>query len=203
MPKEKRRNWLDKISKWILSALPAEDSSQPKTEAAASATTKQEQEELLPSKKAEKANTALNTSLLEGNEASQREQNKPESKPSETTRKSPAITQASDVSSKTIAKAWKAFELAWSNAGLSNAYFYQQDELKQILEQLDRSFEDELIEWLFQLCNKPDALRDLAGIIRRGQVRPTDDIDAIRRFAYVSVALPQAQESLQPRKGQG
>lgn len=203
MPKEKRRNWLDKISKWILSALPAEDSSKPKTETAASAITKEKQEELLPSKKAEKANTALNTSLQEGNEASQREQNKPESKPSETTRESPAITQASDASSKTIAKAWKAFELAWSYAGLSNAYFYQQDELKQILEQLDRSFEDELIEWLFQLCNKPDALRDLAGIIRRGQVRPTDDIDAIRAFAYVSVAVAPSTRDSAAEEGPG
>jgi len=203
MPKEKRRNWLDKISKWILSALPAEDSSQPKTETAASATTKKEQEGLLPSKKAEKANTALNTSLLEGNKASQREQNKPESKPAETARESPAITQASDTSSKTIAKAWKAFELAWTNAGLSNAYFYQQDELKQILEQLDRSFEEELIEWLFQLCIKPDALRDLAGIIRRGQVRPTDDIDAIRAFAYVSVAVAPSRRVSAAEEGPG
>ena len=192
MAKQERRNWLAKISRWILSALPAEDSSESKSAAAASATIKKEQEEVLQRKKAANANTALNISPLEGNEASQREQskqNKLENKAEELLRESPAVTQASDIASKTVAKAWKAFELAWSNAGLSNAYFYQQDDLKNILEQLDRSFEEELIEWLFQLCNKPDALRDLAGIIRRGQVKPNDNIDAIRAFAYVSVAV--------------
>ena len=65
MAKERRRNWLDKISKWILSALPAEDSSQSesKSAAAASATTKKEREELLQRKKVANANTALNISL--------------------------------------------------------------------------------------------------------------------------------------------
>ena len=138
MEKQKRRNWLDKISKWILSALPAEDSlqSESNSAAAASATTKKEQEELLQRKKVAKANAVLNTSPLEGNEASQREQNKPENKAAEAIRESPAVTQASDIAPKTVAKAWKAFELAWANAGLSNAYFYQQDDLKQILTDL-------------------------------------------------------------------
>ena len=158
--------------------------------------------ELIPRKNAN-ANSALNISTLEGNEASQREQNKPENKAAEAIRESPAVTQASDIAPKTVAKAWKAFELAWANAGLSNAYFYQQDDLKQILEQLDRSFEDELIEWLFQLCNKPDALRDLAGIIRRGQVKPTDDIDAIRAFAYVSVAVAPSTRDSAAEEGPG
>ena len=31
----------------------------------------------------------------------------------------------------------------------------------------------------FSTMQQPDALRDLAGIIQRGQVRPTDNIDAI------------------------
>ena len=206
MAKQKRRNWLDKISRWILSALPAEDSSESKSAVAASATIKKEQEELLQRKKAANANTALNISPLEGNEASQREQNKQnklENKVAEQLRESPAVTQASDVATKTVAKAWKAFELAWANAGLSNAYFYQQDDLKQILEQLDRSFEDELIEWLFQLCNKPDSLRDLAGIIQRGQVKPTDDIDAIRAFAYVSVAVAPSTRDSATEEGPG
>ena len=76
MAKQKRRNWLDKISKWILSALPAEDSSQSesKSVAAESAITKKEKQELIPRKNAENANTALNISALKVNEASQREQ---------------------------------------------------------------------------------------------------------------------------------
>ena len=90
---------------------------------------------------------------------------------------------------KAINQAWKAFELAWAAAGLSDHYFLKQEELHQTLAVLDRSFEEELIEWLYQLCTKPEALKDLAGIIERGQVKPTDNIDAIRAFAYVSVAV--------------
>ena len=90
---------------------------------------------------------------------------------------------------KAIIQAWKAFELAWAATGLSDHYFLKQEELHQTLAVLDRSFEEELIEWLFQLCTKPEALKDLAGIIERGQVKPTDNIDAIRAFAYVSVAV--------------
>jgi len=81
------------------------------------------------------------------------------------------------------------FELAWKDAGLSNQYFLEPDELISSLSVLDKTFEDELIEWLFQLCTKPEALTNLAAIIERGQVRPTDNVDAIRAFAYVSVAV--------------
>jgi hypothetical protein len=99
---------------------------------------------------------------------------------------------------KAINQAWKAFELAWAAAGLSDHYFLKQEELHQTLAVLDRSFEEELIEWLFQLCTKPEALKDLAGIIERGQVKPTDNIDAIRAFAYVSVAVSSRPRQAPP-----
>ena len=99
---------------------------------------------------------------------------------------------------KAINQAWKAFELAWAAAGLSDHYFLKQEELHQTLAVLDRSFEEELIEWLFQLCTKPEALKDLAGIIERGQVKPTDNIDAIRAFAYVSVGVSSRQRQAPP-----
>jgi superfamily II DNA or RNA helicase len=105
-------------------------------------------------------------------------------------------------------KAWKAFELAWKDAGLSSNFFLSSEDLVSTLSVLDTTFGDELIEWLYQLCTKPEALRNLAAIIERGQVKPTDNIDAIRAFAYVSVAVvsrPAAQvpvQSDQPKVSQ-
>lgn len=101
---------------------------------------------------------------------------------------------------KTLVKAWKAFDLAWKDAGLGSEYFLSSDDLVSTLSVLDTTFGDELIEWLYQLCTKPEALRNLATIIERGQVKPTDNIDAIRAFAYVSVAVvsrPVAQAPVQ------
>jgi superfamily II DNA or RNA helicase len=178
MAKEKRRNWLDKISRWILDALPTEKAEQPA-------------ESHQPSSGLEKP--ALNTASTrptdtlkpargEWQEAIQRTQ-------LDITPPAPAVSEESVTNEKTINKAWAAFELAWTNAGLSDHYFLEADDLRNTLALLDRSFEEELIEWLFQLCTKPEALKDLAGIIERGQVKPTDNIDAIRAFAYVSVAV--------------
>jgi hypothetical protein len=178
MAKEKRRNWLDKISKWILDALPAEKSNQaaesqkpsPGLEKPALKTTS-----TLPSDTTKHARG-------EWQEAIERTQ-------SDITTPALAVSAQSVTNEKTINKAWAAFELAWANAGLGDHYFLEADDLHSTLALLDRSFEEELIEWLFQLCTKPEALRDLAGIIERGQVKPTDNIDAIRAFAYVSVAV--------------
>ena len=191
MAKEKRRNWIDKISRWILSALPAEDSSHSSSKSAKSVsiTGKKKQDKSPSIKESVKTNTASNISTPKGNQVSLRKKETSEKKEAQPISKSLIAPKASDSDSKTVARAWNTFEVAWSNAGLNDAYFYQHEDLKLILEQLDRSFEEELIEWLFQLCTKPEALRDLAGIIQRGQVRPTDNIDAIRAFAYVSVAV--------------
>jgi superfamily II DNA or RNA helicase len=178
MAKEKRRNWLDKISRWILDALPTEKAYHPA-------------DPQKPASGLEKP--ALNTASTrpattpkpargEWQEAIERPQ-------SDITPPAPTVLAQSVTNEKTINKAWSAFELAWTNAGLSNHYFLEAEDLRNTLALLDQSFEEELIEWLFQLCTKPEALRDLAGIIERGQVKPTDNIDAIRAFAYVSVAV--------------
>lgn len=178
MAKEKRRNWLDKISRWILDALPTEKADQP----AVSQKPSFDVEKPAPSTPSYRPSGLPKPAGDEWIEAIARTQ--PDIDPP-----SPAVSEKTVNNEKTINKAWAAFELAWTNAGLSDHYFLEAEDLRNTLALLDRSFEEELIEWLFQLCTKPEALRDLAGIIERGQVKPTDNIDAIRAFAYVSVAV--------------
>ena len=192
MPKEKRRSWLDKISKWILSALPAEEQTPSSTkevsnnsakEASKKQPAEQRSEARTPSRSTEALTPSSRNQELPGKEIPRQKRDE------ESNIEAPTKEITADSGEKTINKAWKAFELAWIATGLSNHYFLEQEELKKTLALLDRSFEEELIEWLFQLCTKPEALKDLAGIIERGQVKPTDNIDAIRAFAYVSVAV--------------
>ena len=190
--KEKRKSWLDKISKWILGASPAEElsPSPPKagrTDAAPQAVPERKAAFDTPTPSPLLSRTELTRS---GPKESTSAEESPWPAPDQYTEtKEPKVVAHSDQSAKTISRAWKAFEVAWAKAGLSDHYFLEQEELQNTLALLDRSFEEELIEWLFQLCTKPEALRDLASIIERGQVKPTDNIDAIRAFAYVSVAV--------------
>lgn len=201
MAKEKRRNWLDKISRWILGALPEEKTTAPQPSrqraAAPSSPTQQPPSQLprsaAPLKPASPKDREVERPIAPLPEWSLQEPSPPHQP---VAADAPASAPQLPVpSGKAINQAWKAFELAWAAAGLSDHYFLKQEELHQTLAVLDRSFEEELIEWLFQLCTKPEALKDLAGIIERGQVKPTDNIDAIRAFAYVSVAV-----SSRPRK---
>ena len=195
MAKEKRRNWLDKISRWILDALPQEKATAPQPAqqraAAPSSPTQQQPSQLprapAPLKPASPKAREVQRPIAPLPEWSLQEQSPPH-QPVAADAPSSA-PQPPVPGGKPINQAWKAFELAWAAAGLSDHYFLKQEELHQTLAVLDRSFEEELIEWLFQLCTKPEALKDLAGIIERGQVKPTDNIDAIRAFAYVSVAI--------------
>ena len=195
MAKEKRRSWLDKISKWILDALPGEKGSapsEPPSRDTTPASTVGTQPAPWPEAETQPKQASPGETPL-GNGFERLPQRDQLQAPRQERVATPvALIQAPPPpapSAKTIKKAWQAFEQAWSNAGLSDHYFLKQEDLHQTLDLLDRSFEEELIEWLFQLCTNPDALRDLAGIIERGQVRPTDNIDAIRAFAYVSVAV--------------
>ncbi len=178
MPKEKRRSWLDKIGKWILDALPTEKDTQPSGPQKPASILRQ---------------PTVGLATYQGNQGPKTDWNN-QTKRSERQQLEiavPATTTPIQIEpdNKTINKAWSAFQIAWTNAGLSDHYFLEAEDLHNTLALLDRSFEEELIEWLFQLCTKPEALRDLAGIIERGQVKPTDNIDAIRAFAYVSVAF--------------
>lgn len=185
---DKRRNWLDKISRWILNALPEEKTSAPEPtrhQAAAPSTPTQQQPASLKA-------ASLEAREIEIPIAPQPEWSLQKPSPPHQPVAVDAPSSAPQLQvpgGKAINQAWKAFELAWATAGLSDHYFLKQEELLQTLAVLDRSFEEELIEWLFQLCTKPEALKDLAGIIERGQVKPTDNIDAIRAFAYVSVTV--------------
>ena len=192
MPKEKRRNWLDKISKWILDAFPAEETSPSrgiKTRSDAESSRKKRQK-IATSFDIPQTIAISNDPIHKTKQDLLTTQELPSKnldlQPK--TEKNEAV-KSSDCSVKTIKKAWQAFELAWANAELGDQYFLEQKDLLKTLELIDRSFEEELIEWLFQLCTKPEALTDLAKIIERGQVKPTDNIDAIRAFAYVSVAV--------------
>ena len=168
MTKSTRRGWLDKISKWILDALPGDESQQPA-------------EPLSPIERAKAPAAPPIRSVLAPKPGSAQ----PAAEPSAP--HAPSADAADP--DKTLIKAWRAFERAWSAAGLSNQCFLKSEELISTLSVLDQTFEEELIEWLYQLCTKPDALTNLAAIIERGQVKPTDQIDAIRAFAYVSVAV--------------
>lgn len=199
MSKGKRRNWLDKISKWILNAFPEEQSSP-----SPSRTGPSEEK----SRGVKKNKTPITPVKLQTHSTDNASINRTKlylSTPQEVPRKNLELQaktekyetdKSSDDSVKTIKKAWKAFEHAWANAELGDQYFLEQKDLLKTLELIDRGFEEELIEWLYQLCTKPDALKDLAKIIERGQVKPTDNIDAIRAFAYVSVAVaPSPRQS--------
>jgi len=161
VPKEKRRSWLDKISKWILSALPAEEQTPSSTKKVSNNSAKEESKKQPAGQRSETRAPSRSTEAVT---LSSRNQEFPEK---EITRQKrgkqsnievPTKEITADTGEKTINKAWKAFELAWIDTGLSNHYFLEQEELKKTLALLDRSFEEELIEWLFQLCTKPEAL---------------------------------------------
>jgi len=200
MTKSNRRGWLDKISKWILDVFPGDSNHQPQAPPP-------------PQGKPPTAPTrAPSTSATRAQQTPppappperSKVQERPSSvadRPAEVQAPVPEAAPAKEApAEKTLVKAWKAFELAWKDAGLSSEYFLSSDDLVSTLSVLDTTFGDELIEWLYQLCTKPEALRNLATIIERGQVRPTDNIDAIRAFAYVSVAVvsrPAAQAAVQ------
>jgi hypothetical protein len=200
MTKSNRRGWIDKISKWILDVLPGDSNHQAQA----------------PSSPQAKPPTS--PTRAPSTSAARTQQTTPAARPPERSkvweRPSSVADRPAEVKApvsvadpakeapteKTLVKAWKAFELAWKDAGLGSEYFLSSEDLVSTLTVLDTTFGDELIEWLYQLCTKPEALRNLAAIIERGQVKPTDNIDAIRAFAYVSVAVvsrPAAQAPVQ------
>ena len=189
MTKANRRGWLDKISKWILDVFPGDSNQQqqpPSTQTARPTTTPTRS----PFPSIPKAGVMVSSAQV-------REHSTVREQPSSATEQSdeglPLVSEelqaTEQTTEKTLIKAWRAFELAWRDAGLSPHYFLDADDLSRTLSVLDQSFEEELIEWLYQICTQPEALTDLAAIIERGQVRPTDNVDAIRAFAYVSVAV--------------
>ena len=95
--------------------------------------------------------------------------------------------------SKRLNEAWNDFALGWENAGLNSDVFLGHEDAYQTLSLLDRSFQKELNQWLLHLSTKPTVLKDLSTIVNRGQIQPTDNIEAIRAFAYVNVALSSKQ----------
>jgi len=186
MAKQNRKGWLDKISKWILDVFPGDREHQQDTPSTP-ANKQPKADPKTPSTSVPRPQPEAARSLSDRPQTQKIPRNKTEPAvephpPSSAPAKEPS-------SDKTLIKAWKAFEHAWQEAGLSIQFFLESDELTSTLAVLDKTFEDELIEWLFQLCTKPEALRNLAAIIERGQVRPTDNVDSIRAFAYVSVAI--------------
>jgi hypothetical protein len=200
MTKSNRRGWLDKISKWILDVFPGDSnhqlqaSSSPQVKPPSTPTR-------APSKSAIRTQQTTPADPPPERSKVQKRPTSVADRPAEVqapvSEADPAKVAPSD---ETLVKAWKAFELAWMDAGLGSEYFLSSEDLVSTLSVLDTTFGDELIEWLYQLCTKPEALRNLATIIERGQVKPTDNIDAIRAFAYVSVAVvsrPTAQAPVQ------
>ena len=200
MTKSNRRGWLDKISKWILDVFPGDSDHQPQAPSPPQgksptaptrvpSTSAARSEQITPPAPPPERSTVQELPSSEADRPAEVKAPIPEAAPPKE-----APTE------KTLVKAWKAFELAWKDAGLGSEYFLSSDDLVVTLSVLDTTFGDELIEWLYQLCTKPEALRNLATIIERGKVKPTDNIDAIRAFAYVSVAVvsrPVAKAPLQ------
>lgn len=198
MTKANRRGWLDKISRWILDVFPGESSQQPDAPPAA------------PPREPEPKAAAPMVATPRPQPEDQVAKAAPPKAPGRTTPQAEPHAEAPSASAspqpelpaeKTLIKAWRAFDLAWKQAGLSPHYFLDTEDLISTLSVLDQTFEEELIEWLYQLCTKRAALTDLAAIIERGQVRATDNVDAIRAFAYVSVAVvsrPVLQAPRQP-----
>ena len=86
-----------------------------------------------------------------------------------------------------LGKACAIFLEAWEKENLPKDLFVQQEQLEETLRSLDKTFQEELIEWLYLICKEPSALKDLALIIQRGRVTKTDNIQAIRAFSYLSV----------------
>lgn len=205
MTKSNRRGWLDKISKWILDVFPGDSNHQPQAPSSS-----QPKPPTTPTRapSPSAARTQQTTPAAPSPERS-KVQEHPSSVADRPAEVQAPVSEAAPAkeapTEKTLVKAWKAFELAWKDAGLGSEYFLSSDDLVSTLSVLDTTFGDELIEWLYQLCTKPEALRNLATIIERGQVKPTDNIDAIRAFAYVSVAVvsrpaPQAPVQADPPK---
>tara|TARA_Y100001968_G_scaffold4369_1_gene3875 strand:- start:274 stop:4611 length:4338 start_codon:yes stop_codon:yes gene_type:complete len=95
-----------------------------------------------------------------------------------------------------LTKACKIFLDAWEKEGLARNLFVEEDQLEASLKYLDKDFREELIEWLYQICNDPLALQDLATIIRRGRVSNADNIKAIRAFSYVSAFVSPTKTDL-------
>ena len=81
-----------------------------------------------------------------------------------------------------LTKACTIFLDAWEKEGLARSLFVEENQLEASLKYLDKDFREELIEWLYQICNDPLALQDLAAIIRRGRVSNTDNIKEYNNF---------------------
>ncbi len=95
-----------------------------------------------------------------------------------------------------LGKACAIFLEAWEKENLPKDLFVQQEQLEETLRSLDKTFQEELIEWLYLICKEPSALKDLALIIQRGRVTKTDNIQAIRAFSYLSVFVNPEQAEL-------
>lgn len=186
MTKSNRRGWLNKISKWILDAFPGESSQQQVSPPSSPA----RKPEPVPEKASVSSPRPRPEAPAQKTVATKvRERTPAQAQPLAEAPEASGTSMPEAPEEKTLIKAWKAFELAWNAAGLSPNYFLDAEQLISTLSVLDQTFEEELIEWLYQICTKPEALSNLAAIIERGQVRPTDNVDAIRAFAYVSVAV--------------
>jgi len=200
MTKSNRRGWLDKISKWILDVFPGDSTLQPQapsTPQAKPPTTPTRAPSTYPKRAHQSVPAAPPPEGSKDQERPSIAADRPADVQAPVSEAPPAKEAPTE---KTLVKAWNAFALAWKDAGLGSDYFLSSEDLVSTLSVLDTTFGDDLIEWLYQLCTKPEALRNLAAIIERGQVKPTDNIDAIRAFAYVSVAVvsrPAAQAPVQ------
>jgi len=95
-----------------------------------------------------------------------------------------------------LARACEIFLAAWQKEDLPRDLFVKEEQLEGTLKYLDKDFREELIEWLYQICNDPLALQDLATIIRRGRVSNADNIKAIRAFSYVSAFVSPTKTDL-------
>lgn len=188
-----RKKWLDKIGKWVLNVLPGDnDKPSDQTNSSQTVQTSPNRElsvEMIINSRPDADGVTWNEENTMYGIADKKGQTSNSSM--QTSKATPEVA-----SEKTLIEAWRSFELAWENAGLDDDYFLKDEELVNALSILDQSFEKRIITCLTKLNSKPETLRQLAVIIKQGnKVSATDDIEAIRAFPYVSVAISPKNEA--------
>ena len=147
MTKSNRRGWLDKISKWILDAFPGEDSPELRPSSTPPPNAPDIEPAPLPAAAPRTSQQQLSAKANppQAQQSARSPRSSGDATPPSTDRSTPAASTSSaqdTATEKTLIKAWRAFELAWHQAGLSSHYFLDADELISTLSVLDRTFEE-------------------------------------------------------------
>jgi len=112
----------------------------------------------------------------------------PEGRKSQPRSQKKASTEKTQVPKGEVAKkSWKKFINKWKELGYDENAFANEDEVLEILETLEKGFKDDLIESLYRLETNLKACKSLKDILIRGKVSASDDLTAVRSYAYIGI----------------